>query len=64
MGDELLLNDIHVDVETLMDKADFEIDMQSLERLQGLQQQDQTLRDKEKLEAREKPGISEKEQVD
>ena len=43
MGDEdilyeLLLNDI--DVETLMDEDNFEIDMRSRDRLQGVEQED------------------------
>ena len=53
-----------IDVETLMDEDDFEIDMESRDLIQGVEQEDPALRDKRKLEAQERPGSSGEEQVD
>ena len=47
-----------------MDKDDFEIDMGSCDGLQGIEQEDPTLRNERKLEAWERPETSGKEQVD
>ena len=58
---EPLLDDINV--ETLMDD-NFETNTKSCDWLQGLEQEDPTLRDERKLEAQERPGTSEEEQED
>ena len=54
----------NIDVETLMDEDDFEIDMGSQDGLQGVKQEDPALRDERKLEAQERPRILGEEQVD
>ena len=41
-----------------MDEDDFEIDTWSRDGLRDVEQDDPALRDKEKLEARERPGTS------
>ena len=57
-----LLTDIYV--EMLTDEDDFEIDTGWCDKLQGVEQEDPILRNKRKLEARERPGTSREEQVD
>ena len=68
VGDEDIMYKLLLDnmaMETLMDEDNFEIDMGSRDRLQGvLQQEDPALRNERKLEAWERPGTSGKEQVD
>ena len=64
-GDEMyepLLDDI--DVETLMEEDDLEIETGSRDELQGMQQEHPALRDQGKLAARERPGVSGEAQVD
>ena len=59
---ELLLDDI--DVETLMHEDDFGIETGSRDRLQGVEQEDSSLGDEGKLEARERLGTLGEERVD
>ena len=54
----------NMDAETLMNEGNFEIDMGSSEGLQGVKQDDPILKYERKLAAQERPGTSEKEQVD
>ena len=48
----------------LKDENNFKIDMESRDGLQDVEQEDPVLKDKRKLEARERPGTSGEEQVD
>ena len=45
-----------IDLETLMDEDDFEIDTGSRSGLQGVEQEDPALRDERKMKAQEGPG--------
>ena len=49
--------------ETLASEGDFEIDTELWDMLQGVKQEDCVLKDKEKLDARERPGTLGEEQV-
>ena len=67
VGDEELMYEPLLDnigEETLMNEDNFEIDTGSCNRLQGLKQEDLTLKDGRNLEAWERPGTSGEEQVD
>ena len=59
MGDEDIMYKPlldNVDVETLINESDFKIDTGSLDRLQGIEQENPVVKDEGKLAAQGRPG--------
>lgn len=61
--DDNIIYKLLLDVETLMDEDNFEIETESQGRLRGVEQKDPSLGDEGKLVARERLGTSGKEKV-